>query len=265
MKHMFSLFQDELVLSLPALKARLPARYKQSMRGAFLMASSVLNRGSRVECPLCERRFRKFARFHGAHEQCPGCGSLMRHRAILLYLRDVLRLPEAVTDLLHVGPAVAMRRRLSSFGSIRYLSVDIDPHFADVRADVTDLQFADESFDFALCVHVLEHVQDDRKAISELYRVLRPGGAALIQVPPSALEVTLEDPSVTGPNERERVFGQYDHVRICGADYRIRLEEPGFQVELVDYVAELEPETRERFVLRVGEPFYLCGKPSPVA
>lgn len=265
MKRMFSPFQNRLMLSLPGLKARLPARYKRSIRGTFLRASSLLNLGSRVECPVCERHFRRFARFHGAHEQCPGCGSLMRHRAILLYLVDVLRFPESSADVLDVGPSAPMRRRLSSFGSIHYLSVDIDPDRADVQADVTDLQFADESFDFVLCMHVFEHVQEDRKAAAELFRVLRRGGAALIQVPPSPLEVTFEDPSVTDPTERERVFGQYDHVRICGSDYRLRLEEPGFQVDLVDYVTELEPEVRERLGLRVGEPFYVCGKPPPGA
>jgi SAM-dependent methyltransferase len=260
---MLSVLRNESALSVPALKAALPSRFKQSLRGAFLSISALVNVGSRVECPVCERHFRKFARFHGENVQCPGCGSLMRHRALLLYLRDVLRLLETQIDLLHVGPAEGMRRRLSALDSIRYLSVDIDPAVADLQADVTDLQFADNSFDFALCVHVLEHVADDRKAASELFRVLRPGGSALIQVPPSRLEVTYEDPSVTDPAERERVFGQHDHVRICGADYTDRLAEPGFRVELVDYVAQLEHQAGTRYGLRSGEPFYLCIKPQP--
>jgi SAM-dependent methyltransferase len=112
---------------------------------------------------------------------------------------------------------------------------------------------------------VLEHVPDDRKAIAELYRVLRPGGTALIQVPPSNLEVTAEDPSVTDPAERERLFGQHDHVRLCGADYKARLEEPGLEVEVVDYAAQLEPSTQARFGLRAGEPFYVCFRPPRAA
>lgn len=260
---MHLLIQNGLALSVPAIKAALPARMKQVLRGSFLRVSSLLNTGSRVECPVCERQFRKFARFHGENDQCPGCGSLMRHRMILLYLRDVLRLEESSADVLHVGPAVSIRQRLSRLGSLRYLSVDVDPALADIQADVTDLRFADESFDFVLCVHVLEHVPEDRKAISELFRVLRPGGVALIQVPPSSLEVTREDPSVTDPAERERLFGQHDHVRLCGADYRERLAEPGFRVEVVDYVTELAPEERARYGLRVGEPFYLCKKSPP--
>jgi SAM-dependent methyltransferase len=260
-KRMLSLLRSELVLSVPALKAALPARFKQTLRGAFLRTASLVNAGSRVECAVCDRRFRKFARFHGANDQCPGCGALMRHRAIMLYLRNELHLHETENDVLHVGPAEAVRRRLSTLPPLRYLSLDIDPTLADVPGDVTGLRFRDESFDFALCVHVLEHVADDRAAIGELYRVLRPGGRALIQVPPSSLEATLEDPSVTSPYERERLFGQHDHVRICGADYVERLEEPGFGVDLVDYVARLEPREQARYGLRVGEPFYLCTKP----
>jgi SAM-dependent methyltransferase len=263
---MFSLLHNEFVLSVPpALKAALPARFKQNLRGTYLRATTLYNAGSQVECPVCERRFRKFARFHGANDQCPSCGSLMRHRAILLYLRDVLHLPETESDVLHVGPAEAIRRRLTSVTPLRYLSLDIDPTLADVQGDVTDLRFRDASFDFVLCVHVLEHVPDDRAAIGELFRVLRPGGRALIQVPPSSLEVTLEDPTVTAPAERERLFGQHDHVRICGADYGGRLEQAGFDVELVDYVAQLDPRAQARYGLRVGEPFYLCTKPPPTA
>jgi SAM-dependent methyltransferase len=261
-RRMFSLLQTEVALSVPALKAALPARLKHTLRGSFLWATSLVNAGTGVECPVCDRRFRKFARFHGENDQCPGCGALMRHRAILLYLWDALHLHETEIDVLHVGPAEAVRRRLSTLPPLRYLSLDIDPALADVQGDVTDLRFRDESFDFALCVHVLEHIADDRAAIRELYRVLRPGGRALIQVPPSPLEETLEDPSVTNPAERDRLFGQHDHVRVCGADYVERLEQPGFGVELVDYVAQLEPREQARYGLRVGEPFYLCTKPT---
>jgi SAM-dependent methyltransferase len=251
------------VLSVPALKAALPARYKSAARRAFLRLSSVINAGSRVTCPICERTFRRFARFHGEHDQCPGCGSLMRHRALLLYLRDVLGMVTAERDVLHVGPGRAIRSWLAAKPQLRYLSVDQDREMADMKADITDLPFEERSFDFALCVHVLEHVPDDRAAIAELYRVLRPGGTALIQVPPSDLEETREDFSVTDPSERERLFGQHDHVRLCGADYRLRLEAPGFRVDVEDYPERLGAAERERYGLRVGEPFYLCVKPAP--
>ncbi|MGH2921561.1 MAG: class I SAM-dependent methyltransferase [Gaiellaceae bacterium] len=219
------------------------------------------NAGSRVSCPCCGSRFRKFARFHGLNDQCPSCGSLMRHRAVTLYLRDVLQVPETGADVLHVGPGPSIRRWLVSLPDVRYVSTDIDPHIADVAADITDLPFADDSQDLIICLHVLEHVPDDRKAISELFRVLRPGGIAVIQVPPSPFEETLEDPAVTDPRERERRFGQFDHVRLCGADYHQRLQEPGFEVTREDHAAGLDLPTRALFQVYAGEPFYVCVKP----
>lgn len=249
------------MFSIPTLKAALPAPCKSAARGAYLRLASVLNAGSRVTCPCCDRRFRKFARFHGLNDQCPGCGSLMRHRALLLYLRDVLRLAEADDDVLHVGPARCICSWLLSLPQLRSLSIDIVPKRAAMQADVTKLPFEDNSFDLILCAHVLEHVPNDRDAIAELYRVLRPGGKAVIQVPPSPLRETFEDSTVTTPEERERVFGQYDHVRICGADYPLRLEAAGFNVAEEDYVQRLDLVARRSFALRTGEPFYLCAKP----
>jgi SAM-dependent methyltransferase len=249
------------VLSGPAIKAALPTGFKLFARKALLRVSSIVNAGSRVACPCCDRRFRKFARFHGLDDQCPSCGSLMRHRAITLFLRDVLHVPETGGHLLHVGPGGGMRNWFLGLPSVRYVSVDIDPQVADVQADVTDLPFRDESFDLLVCLHVLEHVPDDRKAIAELFRVLRPGGQAVIQLPPSPFEETLEDERVTSPAERERLFGQYDHVRLAGADYLQRLEEPGFQVTREDHAAELDLDARTLYEVHPGEPFYLCVKP----
>ena len=143
-----------------------------------------------------------------------------------------------------------------------YVSADLDSPIARVHADATDLPFEDASFDFAICVHVLEHIREDRKALSEFFRVLRPGGAAIFQVPPSDLETTREDAAVTDPQERERLFGQYDHVRLCGADYPARIAEVGFEVEREDFVSGLDEQVRRRHGLRTGEPFDLCVKPA---
>src|SRR5688500_18775243 len=168
--------------SLAGVKADIPPRYKQAARRAFLRLASITNAGSRVTCPCCGGSFRKFARFHGANEQCPRCGSLVRERAIALYLRDVLDLQSTGGDVLLVAPA-ALQPWLRSIESVRMISVDLDPSMADVQADVTDLPFAGGSFDLVVCLHVLEHVPDDRTAVAEFLRVLRPGGTAVRQVP----------------------------------------------------------------------------------
>ena len=253
------------LLSVPAVKAAVPPRYRLAARRAFLRLSTITTVGHRVACACCGKRLRKFVRFHGIHDQCPGCGSLMRQRAMLIYLRDTLGLPEHPRDVLHVGPGAALVRWFGTLEGNRYVTLDLDSPLATVQGDVTDLPFAHQSFDLVLCLHVLEHVEDDRAGMRELARVLTPGGKAVIQVPPSDLEETFEDPHVLTPEDRERVFGQWDHVRICGRDYGERLEEAGFRVQEVDYVEELDDRVRAEYGLRTGEPFYLCEKPRRAA
>lgn len=187
----------------------------------------------------------------------------MRQRALLLLLRDRFDLPGAGLRVLHVGPSQAVAGWFERQKSVDYVSADLESPIARVQLDATQMPFEDESFDFAVCVHVLEHIPDDRKALSEFHRVLRPGGRAVFQVPPSDLETTREDYDVvTDPQERERLFGQYDHVRLCGADYPNRIAEAGFEVSREDYVAVLDEAVRSRYGLRLGEPFDLCVKPA---
>ena len=249
------------VLSVPAVKAAIPSRYRLAARKAFLRASVVTNAGRGVECPCCGKQMRKFTRFHGENDQCPGCGSLMRQRAMQLYLRDVLRVPAREHDVLHVGPGSALVHWFTSLEGLRYVTFDLDSPLATVHGDATNLPFGDESFDLIVCLHVLEHIEDDRAAMRELFRVLAPGARAIIQVPPSDLDETFEDPELTTPEERARVFGQWDHVRICGRDYGDRLRDAGFDVGQVDFVEWLEQSQRTRYGLRTGEPFFLCTKP----
>ena len=246
--------------SIAAVKAAVPRRYRLAIRHAFLRVAAVVNAGSNVECPCCGRRFRKFARFYGLNDQCPGCSSLMRHRAILLYLRDALGVRATGLSILHVAPEPALGTWLSSIESAEYVSVDLESPLALVHADLEQLPFESESFDLIVCAHVLEHVQRDRAAIAELFRVLRPAGTALVQVPIHPVPTTVEDISVTAPAERQQVFGQWDHVRVCGADYGERLEAAGFDVASIDYVDRLDADTRRVFGLRTGEPFFLCTK-----
>jgi len=195
-------------------------------------AKSVLLRGNRFYCPLCTHGYRRFldggvARRPNA--RCPGCGSLERHR-LLAALIGRLR---ASGDLairgrvLHVAPESALARVFSK--GTDYLSVDLDGSQAMQAMDVTDLDLADESIDIVVCNHVLEHVPDDRRAMREFYRVMKPGGWGSIQVP-MAGDVTQEDLAITDPEERRRLYGQEDHVRQYGHDFPHRLQEAGFHV-----------------------------------
>lgn len=226
--------------------------------------------GRAVECPLCDGRFRSFApelwdgeRWHGNRARCPGCGSLARHRFLWLYLRGGALLGGA-PHVLHLAPEGVVAERLREAAG-DYVSADLEPGRADVAADLTALPFDDESFDLIVCSHVLEHVPDDRAAMCELHRVLRPGGTALVQTPVNYEQsATYEDPGVLDPAERERRFSQFDHVRVYGPDLRERLESAGFTVAIAD-AAKLGPHAVARHKLQPGasalrNDIYVCSR-----
>ena len=125
--------------------------------------------------------------------------------------------------------------------------------------DISDIQYPDNTFDVVYCSHVLEHVPDDRRALREFWRVLKIGGWAILQVPITS-DVTFEDPTVTSPEERERLFGQHDHVRRYGPDYRNRLVDVGFSVTVDSFVRELDERTVSRYGLMRSEDVYFCRK-----
>ncbi len=145
--------------------------------------------------------------------------------------------------------------------NLEYVTTDLNSPIADVKADICDLPFSEDEFDFIICNHVLEHIPDDTKALQELYRVLKPGGTAILQVPYKAdRKTTFEDDSITDRKERTRIFGQYDHVRVYGMDYFEKLKSVGFKVEAVDYTKELSASTIEKYRLPIGELIPVCKK-----
>jgi predicted SAM-dependent methyltransferase len=161
--------------------------------------------------------------------------------------------------MLHVAPEPELSRWLQEVEYIDYVSADLSSPRAMVRMDISDIQYRDNTFDVIYCSHVLEHVPDDRKAMREFWRVLKNGGWAILQVPITA-DVTFEDPTVTSPEERERLFGQHDHVRRYGPDYRDRLVDVGFSVTVDGFVRELDERTVSRYGLMRSEDVYFCQK-----
>ena len=144
-----------------------------------------------------------------------------------------------------------------------YTTTDLNSPLADVHADICSLPFDDKSFDVILCNHVLEHIPEDRKAMQELYRILKPGGWGVFQVPQDLKrEKTLEDDTITDPKERARIFGQYDHVRVYGRDYFDLLEEAGFEAQGIDYTTNYSPDEIKRYGLAKGELIPLVRRPS---
>lgn len=169
---------------------------------------------------------------------CPSCGAADRERLYALFVRACLQWDgEQPMRILDIAPAPALSHFLSGLAQVHYRSADLCSPLADDQVDITDMAlYADASFDFILCSHVLEHVPDDAKAIAELYRVLAPGGAAILMVPILlGRDATDEDPAVDDVNERWRRFGQDDHVRMYAReDYLARLRRGGFEVLELD-------------------------------
>ncbi|MAB57878.1 MAG: SAM-dependent methyltransferase [Aequorivita sp.] len=215
-------------------------------------------RGNKYTDPIDGKSYRKFLPYgyETVRENVlsPGTLSLERHRLFWLYLQNETGFFTENIKVLHFAPEQAFYKKFRKMKNLNYTTTDLNSPIADVKADICDLPFPDNEFDFIICNHVLEHIPDDTKAMQEIYRVLAPGGTAILQVPYKAdLEKTFEDDSITDPKERARIFGQYDHVRVYGMDYFTKLESIGFKVEAVDYTQNLSSEEIEKYRLPKGE------------
>ena len=205
--------------------------------------------------------------FWPAHT-CPICLSGTRARLVYAYLRCESAIFERESRVLHLAPEMGICWALSRSAWIDYQPGDVNPDnydFADrmEKLDATSIDFDDECFDVVIANHVLEHIVDDRRAMSEIWRVLKPGGWAMLQVPIShKLLETREDGSVGSAPERERLFGQSDHVRLYGVDYPDRLQSMGFEVECYDPLDRLGPVKIEAWMLNPREKVFIARKPS---
>jgi SAM-dependent methyltransferase len=204
-----------------------------------------------LTCPICGTRALRFLPFglNGRrNSRCPVCGSVERHRFLWLYLTGETDFATGRHRLLHTAPEPCLETRLRPRPNLRYLSVDRFNPFADLAADLTDLPLATGSFDRLITSHVLEHVPDDRTAMAELARVLRPGGEAIVMVPfdPDRPK-TAEDPAMDTPAKRLAAYGHPFHYRIYGADLVDRLGAAGLAARVIDSKRFLTPHQRRRF------------------
>jgi SAM-dependent methyltransferase len=242
----------------------LPAAFELPARLAYLRMRGWLYGGQSVHCSCCQGRFSRFLDVGSPPRPaaCPGCDSRERQRLLITYLRERTDLFSKQLRVLHFAPEDCLQPLFSRMPNLDYLSADVASRTAMVRMDITRIPEPDDSFDAILCSHVLEHVTDDRAAMRELCRVLRPGGWAILQVPvDSSRQETFEDPAITDPGERTRLFGQHDHVRMYGRDYPQRLEECGFEVMIVPYPEQLGAAAVHECGLDVEERIHHCRKP----
>jgi SAM-dependent methyltransferase len=224
-------------------------------------------RGDKFTDPIDGKSFRKFLPYgYGKQREnalSPSTLSLERHRLMWLFLRDKTVFFTSTKKLktLHIAPEQCFLDIFRKQKNLDYVTSDLESPIADVKADICNLPFDDNSFDVIFCNHVLEHISDDTKAMQELFRVMRKGGFGIFQIPQDISRITtFEDDSITDKKERAKIFGQYDHVRIYGKDYFNKLRSIGFKVDEIDYTQKIAPDKLERFCLMKNEILPVCYK-----
>ncbi|MGB5818295.1 MAG: methyltransferase domain-containing protein [Saonia sp.] len=216
-------------------------------------------KGSTYTDPIDGKKFKSFLPYGYENPRenvlSPSTLSLERHRLLWLYLKNKTDFFKAHHKVLHFAPEQAFYKRFRKLKNLKaYTTTDLNSPLADVKADICNLPFEDNSFDVILCNHVLEHIPNDIKAMQELYRVLKPKGWGIFQIPQDLdREFTFEDNSITDKKERAKIFGQYDHVRIYGRDYFDKLRSVGFTVKEEDYTLRLSTEDIHEYCLAKGE------------
>lgn len=223
-------------------------------------------KGNTYTDPIDGKSFKRFLPY-GYGEQrpnvlSPSTLSLERHRLLWLYLKNDTEFFQKPLKVLHMAPEQCFLSLFKKMKHLDYTTADLYSPIVDVKADILDLPFKENDFDVVFCNHVLEHIEDDEKAMKELLRVMKPGGMGIFQVPQElGRERTYEDPTIQSPEERAKHFGQYDHVRIYGRDYFDRLRNAGFEVQEIDYSNTLSPELVDKYCLAKGEILPVCIKP----
>ena len=251
---------------------------KRILKNIKMNIQAIQYKGNDVHCPICGAEYKIFGKFGNTsriNAKCYKCKSLERHRLLWIYLQNKTNLlnnssisNNSPKRLLHFAPELSFYQIFSNADFIDYYPCDISPQKYNYKGnvkihtvDITQIQFEDNYFDAIICNHVLEHIIDDRLAMKELYRVLKPNGWAYLQVPiEEDRENTFEDFSIVSDADRERVFGQFDHVRIYGRDYKDRLESVGFKVIKDDYVNSFSDSEIFRYGLMKNEYIYIAKK-----
>ena len=234
----------------------------------FRHIAPLLYYGKKFEDPISGRTYRKFLPYGYSGKAkrknvlCPGSLSLERHRLLWLYLKQKTNFFSANTlKLLHIAPEQCFHPLFKKQSNLNYVTADLNSPLADVKMDLHQTPFQNNEFDVIFCNHVLEHVEDDKQCMRELYRIMKKGGWGIFQVPQDVnRNLTYEDKSIVSEQDREIHFWQKDHVRLYGLDYPDRLSEAGFRVEIVDYSNEISSELVERYRLPKGELLYVCHK-----
>lgn len=232
----------------------------------FRVFAPLVYKGNNVECPVCEKSFRKFLSYgsnvaHRDNVLCPYDLTLERHRLMWIYLKNKSNFFTDQLSVMHIAPEQCFHGKFKKQKNLNYTTGDLVSPIADLHFDLHKIPLEDNQYDVIFCNHVLEHVEDDHQCMKELHRIMKPGGWGIFQVPiDSTRTETYEDPTITTPEEREKHFWQYDHVRLYGLDYPDKLRAAGFDVEIYDYHKDLPEEQAKRYRLQPDELLYVVKK-----
>lgn len=243
----------------------IPRKYLQTFSGFFRKLLAFFYKGNTYECPVCGKHYRKMLPYgrivSRKNALCPNCLSLERHRLIWLYLKGKTNFFTSNLKVLHIAPEFCFLKRFAGMKNIEYISADLESPWAKVKMDVRNIPFDDNTFDVVICNHLLEHIDDETKALKEIYRIMKPGSWGIMQVPLNyQRQITYEDASIVSEKEREKAFGQRDHVREYGLDYPEHLRKGGFTVIADDYVKHLPDDLVKRYALSKEEIIFLVKK-----
>ena len=237
---------------------KVPRKYLQKLVLVFKVFAKLFYLGNKKHCPVCGKHYRKFLPYgyvvSRENALCPNCLSLERHRLLWLYFQKETNLFKENLSFLHIAPEMCFIPLFKKMSNLDYKTADLESPWADIHLNIENMPLEDNSFDVIMANHILEHVNDLSKALSEIKRVLKPGGWAVLLSPINPKrETTYEDSTITSPEEREKHFGQKDHVREFGKDYASILEKAGFEVEENRFAQTLSAEDLDRFAIAKKE------------
>ncbi len=267
-----------------AIKKIIPFEAGVKLRGAYQKLLGFYYRGNNYYCPYCNHRFRKMLTGGEAHTVvkekqivgagrrpnmvCPRCYSTDRDRLIYLYLKTQTSFLTMPAKVLHIAPEGSLKHFLENKTNLDYTTGDkfeegYNDYYYDrdvVQMDVTKIPFDKNVFDLLICNHVLEHIEDDRQAMREMLRVLKPGGQAIVQVPIAMGIEKTEEHRLASAEERKKQYGQFDHVRLYAKDYADRLAEEGFKVEILNAVEGQWAQEMDQYAVNPDENIYIAKK-----
>jgi predicted SAM-dependent methyltransferase len=243
----------------------IPRHYLHRVSHFFLSIVGVFYLGKKYQDPIDGKNYRKLLPYGRINPRknalAPFSMSLERHRLLWIFLKEKTNFFSDNLEMLHVAPEYCFIKRFKKLENLKYITADLISPWADVKMDVQEIPYTENTFDVIMCNHVLEHVDDDMKAMKEFYRVMKLGGWGIFQVPIDySRETTYYNPEITDPREREEHFWQSDHLRLYGKNYGKVLAQAGFTVEEVNLISELPRELVHKYALPKEEIIYLCKK-----